>query len=91
MEDGSGSEPTTPSASSSTDTVTTGDLPSRPDSPLYGAAAAGAKHKRPAYETPRDGQRITLLDMPEEVLMEIIMKLDADALSKCYRVSCRAR
>lgn len=83
------SEPTTPSASSaSASTVTTGELPSRRSSPLSDdASLPSVKRKRLAFETPREGQRVTLLDMPEEILMEIIMNLDVDALSKCYRVS----
>lgn len=84
------SEPTTPSASS-VSTVTTGepsDLPSSRNSPFSDDPSfPSTKHKRLAYETPREGQRVTLMDMPEEILMEIIMNLDADSLSKCYRVS----
>lgn len=83
------SEPTTPSTSS-VSTVTTGDLPSSRNSPFAeDPSFPSVKHKRLGYETPKEGQRISLLDMPEEILMEIIMNLDADALSKCYRVSAR--
>lgn len=83
------SEPTTPSASSGS-SVTTAEPPSNRNSPLSDDSAfPSVKHKRLGFETPREDQRVTLMDMPEEILMEIIMHLDADSLSKCYRVSTR--
>jgi hypothetical protein len=43
--------------------------------------------KRPAYETPDPDGRCWFLDLPEQVLSAVFVKLDRVTLTRCYRVS----